>query len=52
MADNIIQQQSTDINSCDLLSIGLDKSTDVTGLACLAIFVHYLVGNTIKNRWA
>ena len=43
-------QQSTYITSCDLLSICLDKSTDVTGLARLAIFGCYLVGNTIKGE--
>ena len=50
MADNVSHQQSTDIASCDLLSICLDESTDVTGSARLAIFGHYLVGNTIKEE--
>ena len=50
MADNVSHQQSTDITSCDLLSICLDESTNVTGSASLAIFGRYLVGNTIKEE--
>ena len=33
MTDNVSHQQSTDITSCDLLSICLDESTDVTSSA-------------------
>ena len=36
MADNVSHQQSTYTTSSDLLSIRLDKSTDVTGSARLA----------------
>ena len=50
MADNVFYQQSIDITSCDLLFICLDKSTDVTGSARLAIFGRYLVGNAIKGE--
>ena len=50
MADNVSHQQSTDITSCDLLSICLDESNDITGSARLAIFGRYLVGNTIKEE--
>ena len=50
MADNVSHQQSTDITSCDSLSICLDESTDVTGSARLAIFGRYLVGDTIKEE--
>ena len=50
MADNVSHQQSTDITSCDLFSICLDESTDVTGSARLAIFCRYLVGDTIKEE--
>ena len=49
MVDNVSHQQNTDI-TCDLLSICLDESTDVTGSARLAIFGPYLVGNTIKEE--
>ena len=50
MAYNVSHQQSTDITSCDLLSICLDERTDVTGSARFAIFGRYLVGNTIKEE--
>ena len=50
MADNVSPQQSTDITYCDILSICLDQSTDVTGSARLAVFGRYLVGNTIKEE--
>ena len=50
MSDNVSHQQSTDITSCDSLSICLNESTDVTGSARSAIFGRYLVGNTIKEE--
>ena len=50
MADNVSHQQSTDITFCNLLSICLDESTDVTGSARLAIFGRYMIGNTIKKE--
>ena len=50
VADNVSHQKSTDITSCDLMSICLDESTDVTGSARLAVFGRYLVGNTTKEE--
>ena len=41
MADNVSYQQSTDITSCDLLSICLDESTDLTGGRSRAHLVNH-----------
>ena len=45
-----LTSKSKHITSIDLLSICLDKSTNVTGSTCLAIFDHSLVGSTIKEE--
>lgn len=50
MSVDVTNQQRTDINLCDWISICLDECTDVTLSARLAVFVRYFVGNEIVEE--
>lgn len=50
IAENITNQQIADFKLCNVFSICLDESTDITGSARLSIFIRYFVGSEIKEE--
>ncbi|GFX65979.1 general transcription factor II-I repeat domain-containing protein 2A [Trichonephila clavipes] len=50
LAENVTDQQKSDINSAPFISLCLDESIDITKSARLAVFARYCVGNIIKEE--
>lgn len=51
MSQDIEQQIIIDIHSCNMFSLQLDESTDITGKAQLITFVRYVKYNDIINQY-
>lgn len=48
ISEDITNQQITGLKFCNLLSICLHESTDITDLARLSTFIRYFIRNEIK----